>query len=175
MNQCSEIWYLLLLNAIFLPHCINTLTLHPFIMLLHILPWRYGSSLIRLWIIPLGIFKLFLIFPWLFLRRFTIKWLHSLCLTGPRVVYLASFIFICKFIITTFCLCLDILQVCLLLKYDKVVIRRLPMYRLLLSTGWHWSEFREHPTEYSLFTLRIQTMTEKSILNLMWHANKTST
>jgi hypothetical protein len=47
MNQCSEIWYLFFVYAPFLPHCIKTLTLYPFIRsLLHILPWRCDSSLI---------------------------------------------------------------------------------------------------------------------------------
>ena len=77
--------------------------------------------------------------------------------------------FTSTFLITTFCLCLGISEVCLWVEYDKIVLHRLVF---ILFTGWQYEEFWRYPPDYSHVTLSVQTMAEKSILNLLCQPNK---
>jgi hypothetical protein len=87
---------------------------------------------------------------------------------GPRVIYLIFVEFTSTLLITTFSLCFGISVVCLWIWYDKVAFYRLVF---ILPTSWQYEEFWRYPPDYSHVTLSVQTMPEKSILNLLCQPN----
>jgi hypothetical protein len=93
-----------------------------------------------------------------------------LFLMEPRVAYLAMLILPLHFNDIFLLSCLCIFEVCLWVKYDNVVLRCLPMFRLHCTfrlTLWRISR-----TFIWTFPCYKQSLL-KSMLSLLWHANKT--
>jgi hypothetical protein len=90
----------------------------------------------------------------------------------PRVAYLAMLILPLHFNDIFLLSCLCIFEVCLWVKYDNVVLRCLPMFRLHCTfrlTLWRISR-----TFIWTFPCYKQSLL-KSMLSLLWHANKART